>query len=72
MAERYRIRVSNRLGPILCNLFTDMRTVAVPRHTVIEGVLSRDEFRALLLRVEQEGLEVVHVRCGKRTSAIHR
>jgi hypothetical protein len=72
MADRYRIRVSNRLGPVLCNLFTDMRSVAIPRHTVIEGVLSRDEYRALLLRVEREGLEVVHVRCSGRTSAIHR
>jgi|1186.fasta_scaffold104454_2 hypothetical protein len=68
MAERYRIRVSNRLGPVLCNAFTGMRAVEVPRQTVVEGALSRDEFRALLLRVAQQRIQLIRVQCAGEES----
>jgi hypothetical protein len=64
MTETYQIRVSDRLGPALRCAFTDVRTVAVPRRTVIEGWLSADEFRALLLRIGQVGVELVSVQCA--------
>jgi hypothetical protein len=52
MPEVYEIRVSDRLGPVLCGAFAGMRAEIVPRHTVIEGWLSVDEFRALLVHLD--------------------
>jgi hypothetical protein len=64
MPQTYRIRVSNRLGPALCQSFVGMRAVVIPRQTVIEGWLSREEFNALLQRVDQVGVQLVHVECA--------
>jgi hypothetical protein len=61
MAQFYRIRVSDRLGPALCRAFAGMRAEVVPRRTVIEGWLSSEEFHTLLHRVEQVGVELVAV-----------
>ena len=60
--QTYRIRVSDRLGPALCQAFAGMRAEVVPRQTVIEGWLSDEEFHALLRRVEQVGLPLVGIR----------
>jgi hypothetical protein len=64
MTERYEIRVSGRLGPMLCGAFAGMRAVVVPRRFVIDGWLSRDEFRALVLRVEQARGELLQLDCA--------
>ncbi|WP_433727664.1 hypothetical protein ACQP2Y_12980 [Actinoplanes sp. CA-051413] len=61
MKQTYRIRVSDRLGPALCGAFAGMRAEVVPRQTVIEGWLSREEFHALLRRVEQVGIQLVAI-----------
>jgi hypothetical protein len=63
MTETYRIRISDRLGPALCCAFAELRTEVVPRRTVIEGWLSADEFRDLLLRVEKVGVQLIRVDC---------
>ena len=63
MTERYQIRVSGRLGPVLCGAFAGMHAVVVPRQTVIDGCLSRDELRALLLRVHQAGAQLIRLDC---------
>jgi hypothetical protein len=70
MTETYQIRVSNRLGPALCGAFADMRTEIVPRQTVIEGWLSLDELRELLLRMEHISGQLIHLDCA--TGAYHR
>ena len=70
MSETYQIRVSNRLGPALCGAFADMRTEIVPRQTVIEGWLSMDELRELLLRMEHISGQLIHLDCA--TGAHHR
>jgi hypothetical protein len=64
MPENYEIRVSDRLGPVLCGAFADMRADVVPRQTVIEGWLSVDEFRALLVRIERVGGQLVRLDCA--------
>jgi hypothetical protein len=64
MPEVYEIRVSDRLGPVLCGAFAGMRAEIVPRHTVIEGWLSVDEFRALLERMEHLDGQLVHLDCA--------
>ena len=61
MAQTYRIRVSNRLGPALRRSFAGMRAVVIPRQTVLEGWLSPEEFRTLLQRVDQVGVQLVQV-----------
>jgi len=61
MSENYEIRVSDRLGPALRGAFAGMRARIVPRHTVIEGWLSDEEFRTLLLRMERVGGRLVHL-----------
>lgn len=67
MTSTYRIRVSDRLGPALCNAFDDMRAEVTPRQTVIEGWLSADEFRALLIRVQEAGIQLVRMDRPGRT-----
>ena len=64
MTERYEIRVSGRLGPMLCGAFAGMQAVVVPRRFVIDGWLSRDEFRALVLRMEQLRGELLQLDCA--------
>jgi hypothetical protein len=64
MSEFYEIRVSDRLGPALCGAFAGMQAASVPRYTVIEGWLSVDEFRALLVRMENIGGQLVHLHCA--------
>ena len=64
MTDRYEIRVSGRLGPVLCAAFADMRAVVVPRQFVIDGWLSRDEFRALILRMAQADGELLRLDCA--------
>ena len=61
MPANYEIRVSEQLGPVLCGVFTGMRAESVPRQTVIEGWLSLDEFRALLVSLDQMGGHLVHL-----------
>jgi len=63
MTARYEIRVSDRLGPVLCGAFAGMRVVVVPREAVIDGWLSRDEFRALILRMAQTDGQLVRLDC---------
>jgi len=63
MTQTYRIRVSDRLGPALSRAFVGMRVVVMPRQTVIEGWLSREEFQALIHRVHQVGVQIVRVEC---------
>lgn len=69
MTSTYRIRVSDRLGPALRGAFPDMRVEVTPRQTVIEGWLSADEFRALLIRVEEAGIPLVRMDRAGRTGA---
>jgi hypothetical protein len=64
MTDRYEIRVSGRLGPVLCAAFADMEAVVVPRRFVIDGWLSRDEFRALVIRMEQVRGELLQLDCA--------
>jgi hypothetical protein len=64
MSENYEIRVSDRLGPVLCGAFAGMRAQSVPRQTVIEGWLTADEFRALLVRIEHLGAQLVRLDCA--------
>jgi hypothetical protein len=64
MSEDYEIRVSDRLGPVLCGAFADMRAEVVPRQTVIEGWMSVDEFKALLVRIEHMGGHLVRLDCA--------
>jgi hypothetical protein len=61
MTVRYEIRVSGRLGPALCAAFAGTRAEVVPGQTVIAGSLSRDELRALLLRMEEVGAHLVRL-----------
>jgi hypothetical protein len=61
MPANYEIRVSERLGPVLCGAFADMRAESVPRQTVIEGWLSMDEFRALLVLMDNMGGQLIHL-----------
>lgn len=63
MSENYEIRVSDQLGPVLCGAFAGMRAQSVPRQTVIEGWLSMEEFRALLLRMEHMSVHLVRLDC---------
>jgi hypothetical protein len=63
MPANYEIRVSERLGPVLCGAFAGMRAESVPRQTVIEGWLSMDEFRALLVLMDHMGGQLVHLDC---------
>jgi hypothetical protein len=63
MPQIYEIRVSDRLGPALRGAFNGMRAETVPRHTVIEGWLSVDELRTLLVRMEHTGGQLVHLDC---------
>ena len=72
MTQTYRIRVSDRLGPVLCAAFAGMRALVVPRQTVIEGWLTTEEFHALLLRVDQVGVEVVRVECAVAGHSVQR
>jgi hypothetical protein len=64
MPEQYEIRVSDRLGPVLCGAFGGMRAETAPRLTVIEGWMSVDELRALLVRLEHMGGQLVHLDCS--------
>ena len=64
MTDRYEIRVSGRLGPVLRAAFADMQAEIVPRRIVIEGWLSRDEFRALVLRMENMSGQFIHLDCA--------
>ncbi|MEU7906516.1 hypothetical protein [Actinoplanes sp. NPDC049118] len=61
MTERYEIRVSDRLGPVLLGALAGMRSEVVPRQTIIEGWFSTEEFRALLLRVERVGVQLIRL-----------
>jgi hypothetical protein len=61
MPENYAIRVADRLGPVLRGAFAGLRAHTVPRHTVIEGWLSDEELRALLVRMEHIGGQLVHL-----------
>lgn len=67
MPDAYRIRVSDRLGPVLRGAFGGMRAVVVPRQTLIEGWLSAEEFRALLRRVDEAGVHLIRVECPERS-----
>jgi hypothetical protein len=64
MSENYEVRVSDRLGPMLCGAFAGMRAESMPRQTVIEGWLTTDEFRALLVRMEHIGGHLVRLDCA--------
>ena len=64
MSETYEIRVSDRLGPVLCGAFAGMRAESMPRQTVIEAWLTVDEFRALLVRMQHMGGQLVHINCA--------
>jgi len=61
MTERYEIRVSDRLGPVLLGALSGMQSEGVPRQTIIEGWFSTEEFRALLLRVERVGVQLIRL-----------
>ena len=61
MTERYEIRVSDRLGPVLLGALAGMQSEVVPRQTIIEGWFSTEEFRALLLRVERVGVQLIRL-----------
>jgi len=61
MTERYEIRVSDRLGPVLLGALAGMQSEVVPRQTIIEGWFSTEEFRALLLRVETVGVQLIRL-----------
>ena len=63
MDEKYEIRVLGFLGPLLRTAFDGMRCEVVARHTTIRGQLSADELRVLLRRMDQLGIELIHLDC---------
>jgi hypothetical protein len=63
MTHDYRVRVSDRLGPVFQGVFAGMRAVVVPRQILIEGWLSADELHALLRCVDRAGAQIVDIYC---------
>jgi hypothetical protein len=60
--ERYAVRIRGLIGPLLRITLGDMHYRAVPCQTTITGPLSDDDLRKLLTRLDDSGLEILHVR----------
>jgi hypothetical protein len=64
MNERYEIRIHGLLGPLLRTSFDDLSCESLPRQSTIRAKLSAAELERLLLRLDQSGVELVHLDCG--------
>jgi hypothetical protein len=61
MNERYVLRVRGVLGPLLRITLREMKCRTVPYQTTIRGRLSDDTLAKLLTRLDDCGIEVVHL-----------
>ncbi|GIE98474.1 hypothetical protein [Paractinoplanes rishiriensis] len=64
MNERYEIRIHGLLGPLLRTSFDDLSCESLPSQSTIRAKLSAAELERLLLRLDQSGVELVHLDCG--------
>jgi hypothetical protein len=61
MTDRYVVRVRGVLGPLLRITFGDLHCEAVPCQTTIRGPLSDDALRRLLSRLDESGVDLIHL-----------
>jgi hypothetical protein len=61
MKERYEIRIRGLLGPLLRARFGDLSCWTLPSQSTIRGRLSEEELQRLLDRLEESGVELVHL-----------
>lgn len=61
MKERYVLRIRGLIGPLLRITIGDVHYRPVPCQTTITGALSDDDLRKLLIRLDESGLEVLHL-----------
>ena len=61
MSERYVLRIRGPIGPLLRISLGDVQYRAVPCQTTITGSLSEAALHKLLARLDESGLEVVHL-----------
>lgn len=61
MRERFVLRIRGRIGPLLRITLGDVHYRAVPCQTTITGTLSDAALHRLLTRLDESGLEVVHL-----------
>jgi hypothetical protein len=62
--QRYDIRVSGRLGDMICYAFPDLRARTEGGDTVLSGVFAdQAALYGVLAQIETLGLELIEVRC---------
>ncbi|WP_030443530.1 hypothetical protein [Actinoplanes subtropicus] len=64
MRERYEIRIHGLFGPLLRSRFASLACETMPRQSTIRGRFSEEELEQLLDRLEESGVELVHLDAG--------
>jgi hypothetical protein len=68
MNEHYVLRIRGLLGPLLRITFRELQCRPVPCQTTIAGPLSDDALRDLLTRLDESGLELLHLERSREGS----
>lgn len=61
MRERYILRIRGLIGPLLRISLGNVQYRSVPCQTTITGALSEAALHKLLTRLDESGVEVVHL-----------